>query len=82
MASLIKLIILILLACFIGYFINYGQGHIIILLAKYRFDMSLATFIISIILIFILCYFLIRSWVNTTALFEKIHNYRSKYIPK
>ena len=82
MIAMIKFIIIIIIACLLGYFISYGQGHVIILLAKYRIDVSLVTVVISAIFIFILCYFLIRLWVNIGILLNKIHNWRAKHIPK
>ncbi len=81
MVFIIKLIILTLITCVIGWLISYGQGHVIILLAQYRIDISLVTVIIGIALLFIVCYTLIRLWVNTGEFLYKIQNFRSKHIP-
>ena len=76
MKFIIKLLFILVIAiAFVAFSLN-SNGHIVVLIGRYRIDLSLVIAITSIIITFIVCYYLIRLIVNINIIPNKIKRWR------
>lgn len=78
MRFLLKVIIILVIACLIASLSRYGTGHVIVFIGKTRLDVALSTLVISIFILFVLLYYLIRFIVNINRFPNKIKQWRLK----
>ncbi len=78
MRFLFKIIVIIVVACLIASLSRYGAGAVIIFIGKFRLDFALTTLAISIFILFVLSYYLIRFIVNINRFPNKIKQWRLK----
>ena len=75
----IRVLLLIAIAVIIAFFAQFNDGHIVLFLNNYRFDMAFSFFCISIIILFILIYYIIRASVNIHRIPSKIKRWQQNH---
>ena len=79
MKLLLKIFILLTLAIIVAFFTKFDNGHIVLFLRNYRFDMTFSLFCASLVILFILIYYLIRFMVNIHRIPNKIRRWQQNH---
>jgi HemY protein len=73
---IIKLLLIIVVAIAVVAFSLNNNGHVILLAGRFRMDISLIVAIVSIVITFLVCYYLIRIIVNLNRIPNQIKQWR------
>ena len=75
----IRILFFVAVAIVIAFFAQFNDGHIILFLNNYRFDMTFSLFVLAVILLFIMVYYLIRASINIHRIPSKIKRWQQNH---
>lgn len=78
MKIILNLLLVIILASIVGVLSHVGSGHVLIFAGSYRIDLSLATTLLILLLLYIGLYLLIRFLINICNIPSRFNRWRSK----
>ncbi|MCC2626036.1 MAG: heme biosynthesis protein HemY [Burkholderiales bacterium] len=76
MKLVIKIVLLFILAIFIAIMSGYGNGHVILLVSKYRLDLSFSTLLLVILVIYVILHYTATFFVSIYNMPRGIRRYR------